>query len=76
MIFAVDDQQSFLNIRTWLQNIEDVSFSVFNFKDSRTSRFDKNCDQTYVETQSLLLRLIDCRSANLCGDTELTIETY
>lgn len=23
MIFAVDDQQSFLNIRTWLQNIED-----------------------------------------------------
>ena len=25
MVFAVDDQQSFLNIRTWLQNIEDVS---------------------------------------------------
>jgi len=23
MVFAVDDQQSFLNIRTWLQNIED-----------------------------------------------------
>ena len=60
MIFAVNDQQSFLNIRKWLQNIEDVRYIC----------------TLYIVHQSVTSFLLFLSKLLLCRYTDLILSRY